>query len=85
MNKVEIVLNSAGINELLRRSDTAEMINSFGQEMTDKLGDGYINRTGFGALDGRAHAWVMAVSDKAKKENLEDNTILKAMGDVHAD
>lgn len=85
MNKVEIVLNSDGVNELLRRADTVEMINAFGQEMVEKLGDGYINRTGFGSKDGRAHAWVMAVSDKAKKENLEDNTILKAMGDTHAD
>lgn len=85
MNKVEIELNSDGINELLRRSDVVEMINALGQEMADKLGDGYTNRTGFGSLDGRAHAWVMAVSNKAKKENLEDNTILKAMGDVHAD
>lgn len=83
MNKVEIVLNTEGVNELLRRADTVQMIKEFGDEMAEKLGDGYQNRTGFGAMDGRAHAWVMAVSNKAKKENLENNTILKAMGDTY--
>lgn len=85
MNKVEIVLNYDGVNELLRRADTTQMISEFGQEMVAKLGDGYQCRTGFGAKDGRVHAWVMAVSNKAKRDNLENNTILKAMGDKHDD
>lgn len=85
MNKVEIQLNPDGVNELLRRADTSQMISEFGGEMAARLGDGYECRTGFGAKDGRAHAWVMAVSRKARKENLENNTILKAMGDTHDD
>lgn len=85
MNKVEIMLNTDGVNELLRRSDTTQMIAEFGNEMASQLGDGYQCRTGFGAKDGRAHAWVMAVSEKAKKENLENNTILKAVGDHNDD
>lgn len=85
MNKVEIQLNPDGVNELLRRADTTQMISEFGNEMAEKLGEGYQCRTGFGAKDGRAHAWVMAVSKKARQENLENNTILKAMGDTHDD
>lgn len=85
MSKVQIVLNTEGVNELLRRADTVKMISGYGQQMADKLGEGYECRTGFGAKDGRAHAWVMAVSRKAKKDNLENNTILKAMGDTHDD
>ena len=83
MNKVEIQLNTEGVNELLRRPDTVQMISEFGNEMADQLGEGYQCRTGFGAKDGRVHVWVMAASDKAKQENLENNTILKAMGDTH--
>ena len=85
MNKVEIVLNPEGVNELLRRPDTCQMIQEFGDEMVVQLGEGYKNKTGFGAKDGRAHAWVMASSTKAVKDNLENNTILKAMGDTHGD
>jgi len=75
--KVEIKLNSAGIQELLKSAEIANACMQAARSVQAKAGDGYEvqSRT----YPERTGAAVIAVSKEAIKENLEDNTLLKAL------
>lgn len=79
MSDTKIVLNYAGIGQLLRSAEMRAVIEGHAQNMVNSLGDGYKYDIAYGSKDGRVRAFVKAESNKAKKENLEDNTILKAV------
>ena len=77
--KVEkVILNQAGVSELLNRDDVRALVGGLAQDMADQLGEGYEAYT-FKGFD-RVHGIVRTASDKAAKENMENNTILTAMG-----
>lgn len=80
MSEVKIVLNSAGVNELLRSEEMRAIIESYAADMAESLGEGYGYETAYGSKDGRVRAFVKTLSDAAAQKNLEDNTMLKAMG-----
>lgn len=73
-------LNKQGVKELLQCDEMRAIIESHAAEMAEELGDGYSYEMGTSTKDGRVRAIVKTDSDKAKKENLEKNTILKAVG-----
>lgn len=77
MANVEIKLNSAGIRELLRSKEAAEVCKEQADKAQSRLGDGYIVTTYTGK--GRVNASVYAESYAAKRDNAENNTILKAL------
>lgn len=83
MADVKIVLNSAGVNELLRSPELEAVIEGHAASMAASLGEGYDYSIAYGAKDGRVRAFVKAVSKKANQDNLDDNTMLKAMGGIH--
>ena len=77
MSDFKFELNSAGVKELLKSDGIKNVIDSHAQRIMRGAGDGY-------KMDGydgkyRYNAMVWADSKKAKKDNLKNNTLLKAM------
>lgn len=79
MSNVRIELNREGVRELLRSSAVMNECRSHAAEMAAKLGTDdyevseYIGRN-------RANVSVKAKTDKARQDNMDNNTMLKAVG-----
>lgn len=80
MGKVEIKLNQEGVRELMQSREMMAACEGYARKAAGMLGDGYEVTTHVGKT--RVNAEVAAVSFKAKRENMKDNTILKAIGSV---
>ncbi len=78
MSKIKIDLNISGVGELLKSPEALKICEKYANEALTKLGPGYEVTSMIGEV--RCNAEVEAVSHKAKKENMENNTILKAIG-----
>lgn len=75
---VQIVLNSAGVRELLKSDAIAAACKEQADAVAARAGDGYIveqrnypERTGYA---------VTAETDEARRDNYNHNTLLKALG-----
>lgn len=77
MAKVKFELNREGVRELLRSKEMMDVCQEYANNALGKLGDGYEVTTHTGS--NRVNAEVAAVTYAAKKENLSDNTIIKAV------
>lgn len=77
MAKVKFELNREGVRELLRSKEMMNVCQEYANNALGKLGDGYEVTTHTGS--NRVNAQVAAVTYAAKKENLSDNTIIKAV------
>lgn len=77
MAKVRFELNREGVRELLRSKEMMDVCQEYANNALGKLGDGYEVTTHTGS--NRVNAEVAAVTYAAKKENLSDNTIIKAV------
>lgn len=77
MANFKIELNSEGIKELLRSSQMKAICEEKARNAIYQLGDGYAASSYTGKS--RVNASVYAESHKARAENLENNTILKAL------
>ena len=77
MSKVEIELNSDGVVKLLKSKEMQNYLTTLASQIRSRLGEGYAQDSYVGK--NRANAMVWAETYKAKKENLESNTILKAL------
>lgn len=62
----------------MQSGEMVNVLNSYAQEAAGRLGAGYEVSTYVGKT--RANARITAVSREAKKDNLENNTLLKAVG-----
>lgn len=78
MAKVRFELNHKGVIELMKSPEMTAICKEYADNAQSMLGDGYIVTTYPGKT--RTNASIYAESDEAKRENLEDNTILKALG-----
>lgn len=78
MSKVEIKLNSAGIRELLKSGEMRAICEEHANKAVSRLGEGYVASSMM--METRVFASVYAESAEAKAENMEHNTILKALG-----
>jgi hypothetical protein len=77
MGNIRVVLNSKGIQEMLKSPEVAEMCMQKAASALSRCGDGY-------EMDSRPYperkgAVIKAVSYRAKKDNLDNNTLLKAV------
>lgn len=70
-------LNRSGVRELLKSQEALAACRSHADATRARLGDGYAVTTHVGK--NRVNASVAAVSARAKRENLEHNSILKAL------
>lgn len=71
------VLNPAGVRELLRSQEMADVIEGYASEVNDRAGAGYGHdvQTGRNRMVGR----VYAETDEAYRENLDNNVLLRSL------
>lgn len=77
MAKVEVELNSEGVRDLLRSPEMAAICKSHAMEIARRTGSGYSVSVFTGV--NRVNASVMTETSEAVRENLENNTLLKAV------
>ena len=80
MSKVKIELNDAGFIELLKSQDIANAVKEVAEQVAARAGDGYA--TDVYQAGTRVIASVYTETKEAMKDNLENNTLLKAVGDT---
>ena len=80
MSKVKVVLNSAGIRDLLKSPEVSGEIKKHCDAVQSRAGDGYASNVISGKR--RAVGRVYAYSKKAISDNYENNTLLTAGGRV---
>lgn len=78
MGNFKFELNQSGVRELLQSSEMMAICEQYANNALASLGDGYEVSTYVGKT--RVNASVIAATYKAKKENSETNSILKAVG-----
>ena len=77
--KIErLELNESGVGELLKCPAVQGYIEELARRQVARAGDGYGYKIMHSSKDGRVTALIKADSDKAKKDNLENNTLLKS-------
>lgn len=77
MGKLRIELNHSGIKAFLHSKGTAELVKGKADEIQSRLGDGY--KSDYRHMESRVIASVYADTQEARKENMDNNTILKAV------
>jgi hypothetical protein len=77
MSNVKVVLNSKGIQEMLKSPEVADMCMQKAASALSRCGDGY--ETESRTYPERKGAVIKAVSYTAKQDNLKNNTLLKAV------
>ena len=77
MSKTKFKLNYAGVGELLKSADMMAICEEYANAIQARCGDGYEVSTYVGKS--RVNASVAATSFEARKDNLDNNTLLKAV------
>lgn len=77
MSNFKFELNIAGVAELMKSSEMQQVLTAKATAIRNRCGDGYEQDIHVGK--NRANAMVSAKTKKAKKDNLENNTLLKAV------
>lgn len=77
MSKVKFELNYAGVGKLLKSDDMKAICEEHANMVQARAGSGYEVTTYTGPT--RVNASVHAVTKKARKDNAENNTLLKAL------
>lgn len=77
MGDWEIKLDRAGVKELLQSDEMKELCKEYADKAMAQLGDGYEVTTYTGKT--RVNASVHATTYKTRRDNMENNTILKAV------
>ena len=73
MSNVQVKLNYAGVGQLLKSDDMKNGLMSYAGQAATRAGAGYK------AKMLRERVMLVAVSDSAKADNLENNTLLKSL------
>ena len=77
MGKTQIKLNRQGVRELLKSKEMGQICLEHAQQIAARAGEGYETDTRTGV--NRVNASVYPATDKARHDNLKNNTILKAV------
>lgn len=77
-SSMEIKLNYSGVGELLRSSEMAAVLSEQAEKIRSRCGDGYSTDT-YGAGT-RVVASVYTETTEAMQNELENNTLLRAIG-----
>ena len=75
--RVDFKLNEAGVRKLLKSDEMMGICKDYANRAKQRLGDGYETDTHVGS--NRVNAMVYATWYQTKKENLDNNVILKAL------
>lgn len=77
MSKFKFVLNRAGVRQLMQSKEMQSILKDKADAALNSLGEGYKSDTYVGK--NRANAMVYADTYQAKRDNLKNNSILKAV------
>ena len=77
MGKFKFVLNRAGVRALMQSEEMQSILKNKADNALNSLGEGYKSDIYVGK--NRANAMVYADSFQAKRDNLKNNSILKAV------
>lgn len=78
MSKVKFELDRAGVREMLQSQAAMSICKEYADSIRNGAGDGYEVSTYVGK--NRVNASVRAATYEARKDNYENNTLLKALG-----
>lgn len=77
MGKIRIELNRQGVRELLRSSEMAAVCRGHADQIAARAGSGYEVTTHTGK--NRVNASVHVATEEAYRDNMKNNTLLKAV------
>lgn len=77
MSKFKFILNRSGVRALMQSEEMQSILKDKANNALNSLGEGYKSDTYVGK--NRANAMVYADTYQAKKDNLKNNSILKAV------
>lgn len=77
MSKMKFKLNRAGVRELLKSGEMMGICQEHASQIAARAGEGYETSTYTGV--NRVNASVKASTPEAVRDNLENNTLLKAV------
>lgn len=77
MAKNKFKLNYSGVGQLLKSAEMQNVLTNKAMEIKNRAGEGYAQDIYVGKT--RANAMVYAETYQAKKDNLKNNTLLKAV------
>ncbi|NLY46797.1 MAG: hypothetical protein GX053_12550 [Tissierella sp.] len=77
MSKFKFVLNRASVRELMKSEEMQSILKDKADSALNSLGEGYKSDIHVGK--NRANAMVYADTYQAKRDNLKNNSILKAV------
>ena len=77
MSKSKFKLDYAGVGQLLKSPEMQKVLTEKASAIKKRAGDGYEQDSYVGKS--RANAMVKATSYKAKRDNIKNNTLLKAV------
>jgi hypothetical protein len=77
MSNFKFELNSQGVRDLLKSNEMAEICNGYASKALGALGSGYSSNMYYGK--NRVNVEVYAETFQAKRDNLKNNSILKAV------
>lgn len=70
-------LNRAGVRQLMQSAEMQSVLREKASQIQNRCGDGYEHDVMVGK--NRANAMVRATTSKAKRDNMDNNTLLKAV------
>lgn len=77
MAKFRFELNRAGVRELLKSQEMMNLCKSYADGIRERAGEGFEADTYVGT--NRVNAMVYPATHEAAKDNMENNTLLKAV------
>ena len=77
MSKVQTSLNRSGVRALLRSQEMMNLCAGYAYSAQSRLGEGY--EVSYRVGKNRVNAEVAAVTQEAIRENMDTNSILKAL------
>ncbi len=78
MSKVEITLNEAGIQELLKSGEMQNVLSTIAREKASAAGPGYGSEVH--VFSKRAVAHIFPTTKESAKDNYQNNTLIKVVG-----
>lgn len=78
MSKFELVLNDAGIQELLKGPEMQSILGEIGREKANAAGPGYLSEVH--VFSKRAAVNIFPSDFESTKDNYENNTLIKVVG-----
>lgn len=76
-NQLKVELNIEGVRSLLKSSEMKSICEEHARTITNRAGSGYETSSYVGI--NRVNASVIAATYQAKKDNMENNTLIKAV------